>query len=285
MRGCPRCAPEALRGAARVPAGRLFLIPTPLGAASDPRRVLPADTLAAIEPLDYFVVENPKTARAFLKAAGTRVPLQQLELRELSEHTALEAIPALLAPILAGRDGGLLSEAGVPAIADPGAALVAAAHASGVEVRPLVGPSSLLLALMASGLNGQRFAFVGYVPTQPDERLRHLRELEQRSARQGETILIIETPYRNQALLDAALQCLAPTTQLMVASDLSLAAERIVVDSVAGWRAAGRELSKTPAVFGLLAGPAPTRTGVADHPRAPSRARPALRSSERSRRR
>lgn len=268
-----------------MPAGRLFLIPTPLGAASDPRRVLPADTLAAIEPLDYFVVEDPKTARAFLKAAGTRAPLQALELRELSEHTPLEAIADLLAPILAGRDGGLLSEAGVPAIADPGAALVAAAHAAGVVVRPLGGPSSLLLALMASGLNGQRFAFVGYVPTQPDERLRRLRELEQRSARHDETILIIETPYRNQALLDAALQSLAPTTQLMVASDLSLADERIVVDTVAGWRTAGRELARTPAVFGLLASAGSTRTSAPDDPRAPSRARPARRSSERSRRR
>lgn len=236
-----------------MPAGRLWLIPTPLGADSDPRRVLPADTLAAIEPLDYFVVENAKTARAFLKAAGTRAPLQALELRELSEHTPPSRIPELLAPILAGRDGGLLSEAGAPAVADPGAALVAAAHASGVTVCPLIGPSSLVLALMASGLNGQRFAFAGYVPTHAAERLERLRELERRSARYDETILVIETPYRNQALLEAAIQALAPATRLMVASDLSLASQRIVVDTIAGWRAAARELPKAPAVFGLQA--------------------------------
>lgn len=236
-----------------MPSGRLWLIPTPLGEASDPRRVLPADTLAAIEALDYFVVENARSARAFLKAAGTRTPLQALELRELSEHTPPAAIPALLAPILDGRDGGLLSEAGAPAVADPGAALVAAAHAAGITVHPLIGPSALLLALMASGMNGQRFSFAGYVPVQAAPRLERLRELERRSAGEDETILIIETPYRNQALLDAALQALVPSTRLMVASDLSLPRQRIVVDTIAGWRAAARELPKTPAVFGLQA--------------------------------
>lgn len=236
-----------------MPAGRLWLVPTPLGADSDPRRVLPADTLSAIEPLDYFVAENAKTARAFLKAVGTRTPLQAIELRELNEHTPSAEIPALLAPILAGRDGGLLSEAGAPAVADPGAALVSAAHRARVVVRPLIGPSSLLLALMACGLNGQRFAFDGYLPKRAPARLQRLRELERRSARDGETILVIETPYRNRVLLDAALQALSPTTTLLVASDLTLAGERIVVDTIAGWRSAGREAPATPAVFGLLA--------------------------------
>jgi len=245
--------PPAVMPPAAMPPGRLWLVPTPLGADSDPHRVLPADTLAAIEPLDYFVVENARSARAFLKSAGTRAPLQALELRELNEHTPPREIPLLLAPILAGRDCGLLSEAGVPAVADPGAALVAAAHGAGIEVRPLIGPSSLLLALMASGLNGQRFSFAGYVPVQAAPRLERLRELERRSAGEDETILIIETPYRNQALLDAALQALVPSTRLMVASDLSLPRQRIVVDTIAGWRAAARELPKTPAVFGLQA--------------------------------
>lgn len=260
-----------------MPPGRLWLIPTPLGADSDPHRVLPADTLAAIEPLDYFVVENAKTARAFLKAAGTRAPLQALELRELSEHTPATQIPELLAPILAGRDGGLLSEAGVPAIADPGAALVAAAHAAGVTVCPLIGPSSLVLALMASGLNGQRFSFAGYVPTSAAERLARLRELEQRSARNDEAVLVIETPYRNQALLDAAMQALSASTRLLVASDLSLATQRIVVDTVAGWRAAVRELPRTPTVFGLQAEPAPARPRHGPPARGPSNASPARR--------
>jgi len=236
-------------------AGVLWLIPTPLGPGSDPRRVLPADTLAAIEPLQYFIVENARSARAFLKAVGTRTALQALELCELSEHTPPHAIPALLAPLLAGRDAGLLSEAGAPAIADPGAALVAAAHAAGITVRPLPGPSSLLLALMASGLNGQRFAFAGYVPAQAEARARRLRELEQRSGREDESVLIIETPYRNQALLETALQVLAPATRLLVASDLSLPTERIEMDSIEAWRKAPCKLARVPTVFGLQARP------------------------------
>ncbi len=236
-----------------APAGVLWLVPVPLGADSDPREVLPVTTLAAIDRLDYFVVENARSARAFLKAAGIARALQEIELVELDEHTPDERIPELLAPIVAGRDGGLLSEAGAPAVADPGARLVQAAHAAGVVVRPLVGPSAPLLALMASGMNGQRFSFAGYVPVPAAERARRLRELEQRSAREDETVLIIETPYRNQSLLDAALLVLAPATRLMVASDLSLARERIVVDTVARWRAANRQLPKTPAVFGLIA--------------------------------
>jgi 16S rRNA (cytidine1402-2'-O)-methyltransferase len=236
-----------------MPCGQLWLIPTPLGENSDPHRVLPADTLAVIEALDYFVVENARTARAFLKAVGTRTPLQALTLRELSEHTPPEAIPALLAPILEGRDAGVLSEAGAPGVADPGAALVAAAHAAGVVVRPLIGPSALLLALMASGLNGQRFAFAGYVPVAAPARLQRLRELERRSADEDETVLIIETPYRNQALFDAALQALSPTTRLLVASDLSLQGEHIRTDTVDAWRRRAPTVPRTPTVFGLQA--------------------------------
>ena len=240
--------------------GALWLIPTSLGAPGQAREVLPSATLACIHRLDYFVVENARSARAFLKAAGTAKPLQSLELVELDEHTPGERIPQLLAPIVGGRDGGLLSEAGAPAVADPGAALVEAAHAAGIVVRPLVGPSAILLALMASGMNGQRFSFAGYVPAQAEARVRRLRELEQRSLREDETILIIETPYRNRALLESALLALAPTTRLMLASELTTPAERIVVDTVAGWRRAPREASKAPAVFGLQArAAAPTR--------------------------
>ncbi|MCD6672090.1 MAG: SAM-dependent methyltransferase [Burkholderiaceae bacterium] len=240
--------------------GALWLIPTSLGAPGQVREVLPSATLACIHRLDYFVVENARSARAFLKAAGTAKPLQSLELVELDEHTPGERIPQLLAPIVGGRDGGLLSEAGAPAVADPGAALVEAAHAAGIVVRPLVGPSAILLALMASGMNGQRFSFAGYVPAQAEARVRRLRELEQRSLREDETILIIETPYRNRALLESALLALAPTTRLMLASELTTPAERIVVDTVAGWRRAPREAPKAPAVFGLQArAAAPTR--------------------------
>ncbi len=233
--------------------GALWLIPTPLGEPGQARDVLPPATLACIERLDYFIVENARSARAVLKAAGTARTLQSLELVELDEHTPRERIPELLAPIVAGRDAGLLSEAGAPAVADPGAALVEAAHVAGVSVHPLVGPSAMLLALMASGMNGQRFSFAGYVPAQAEARVRRLRELEQRSLREDETVLIIETPYRNRALLESALLVLAPGTRLMLASELTTPAERIVVDTIAGWRRASREAPKAPAVFGLQA--------------------------------
>ncbi|MCO5100129.1 MAG: SAM-dependent methyltransferase [Burkholderiaceae bacterium] len=239
--------------------GALWLIPTPLGAAEQARETLPAATLTCVRRLDYFIVENARSARAFLKAAGTVAPLQSLELVELDEHTPRALIAGMLAPIVAGRDAGLLSEAGAPAVADPGAALVQAAHAAGVPVRPLVGPSAILLALMASGLNGQRFSFAGYVPTQAEARVRRLRELERRSLREDETVLIIETPYRNRALLDSALQALAPSTRLMLASELTTPAERIVVDTIAGWRQRRHEPPKAPAVFGLQARVAPAR--------------------------
>lgn len=237
--------------------GALWLIPTPIGAPDDARMVLPAATLARVAQLDYFIVENARSARAFLKAAGTARPLQALELVELDEHTPATRIPELLAPVIGGRDAGLLSEAGAPAVADPGAALVEAAHAAGIPVRPLVGPSAMLLALMASGMNGQRFSFAGYVPTQPQARADRLRELERRSQREDETVLIIETPYRNRALLDTALLALAPGTRLLLASELGTPAERIVVDSIEGWRRAQREVPKAPTVFGLQARPAP----------------------------
>ena len=234
-------------------AGTLYLIPTPLGSDSDPHAALPAATLAAVAPLDCYVVENAKTARAFLKAAGTVQPLQALEMHELSEHTPIEALPGLLAPLLAGRDVGLMSEAGCPAVADPGARLVEAAHAAGIRVVPLIGPSSLLLALMASGLEGQRFAFAGYLPAQADARAARLRELERRSAAGDETQLWIETPYRNRQVFETALTVLAPSTRLLVAARLSLAGESIATRTIHAWRAAAPELGREPTVFGLLA--------------------------------
>jgi 16S rRNA (cytidine1402-2'-O)-methyltransferase len=233
--------------------GRLFLIPTPLGCGSDPRAALPADTLAVIARLDCFVVENAKSARAFLKAAGTGQALQSLELAELNEHTPATALPALLAPLLAGRDVGLLSEAGCPAVADPGAGLVAAAHGAGIRVIPLIGPSAILLALMASGLNGQRFAFCGYLPAQAEARAARLREIEHRSAAGDETMLWIETPYRNQQVFDTALAALSPSTRLLVAAQLTLAGESIRTKTVHEWRRSAEQLERAPTVFGLLA--------------------------------
>ncbi|MGD9945146.1 MAG: SAM-dependent methyltransferase [Burkholderiaceae bacterium] len=264
--------------------GRLWLLPVPLGADSDPQQILPAETLAVMRRLDCFIVEHAKTARAFLKAAGVSTPLQALELHELNEHTPAARIPELLAPLAAGRDVGLLSEAGCPAVADPGADLVAAAHAAGIAVKPMVGPSSILLALMASGLGGQRFSFSGYLPTVPAERLAALRALEQRSARDDDTVLLIETPYRNQALIEAALQALAPGTRLLIAASLTLPDERIEMKTVAQWRRTPPSLPKVPTVFGLRA---EARGSAARRPAAPAAADgvpgPARRSGPRGR--
>lgn len=233
--------------------GRLWLIPTPLGDTADPRQCLPPDTVAIASRLDYFVAENARSARAFLKRLELVRPIQQIEIRELSEHTSAGELPALLAPILAGRDAGLVSEAGCPAVADPGASLVALAHQHRIAVQPMIGPSAILLALMASGMGGQAFAFVGYLPQQPDARLQAVRALEQRSARSGETILMIETPYRNQAIFDTLLSGLSGDCRLMVASSLSLPDQIIRTDRVATWRASPVELARVPTVFGLLA--------------------------------
>ena len=175
-------------------------------------------------------------------------------MQTLNEHTAAKDVEPLLAPLLAGQDVGLLSEAGCPAVADPGAQLVALAHQRQIPVRPLVGPSSLLLALMASGLNGQRFSFQGYLPAQPAERLQRLQQLEQHSRRQQETILFTETPYRNAAMLESLLQPLQQDTRLCVATDLTLPSEHILTRRVADWRSQPRpELNKRPSIFLFLA--------------------------------
>ena len=241
--------------------GRLWLIPTPLGDSSDPRRCLPLDTIDIAVGLDCFVAENAKTARAYLKKLPLQRPIQEIDIRELSEHTPAAALPELLAPLMAGRDVGLLSEAGCPAVADPGAPLVALAHQRGIPVRPLIGPSSILLALMASGLGGQAFSFAGYLPQQPDARLQAARELEQRSARLGETVLMIETPYRNQAIFETLLNALSSETRLLVASALTLPEESIQMAAIADWRAKKAALPKVPTVFGLLAAPAGRKPG------------------------
>lgn len=234
--------------------GTLYLIPTPLGENAPPEAVLPASALAIARQLQHFVVEHPKTARACLKLIGTALPLQQLSMQTLNEHTSPQDVAPLLAPLLAGHDVGLLSEAGCPAVADPGAQLVALAHQQQIPVRPLVGPSSLLLALMASGLNGQRFSFQGYLPAQAAERLQRLQQLEQHSRRQQETILFIETPYRNAAMLESLLQTLQPETRLCVATDLTLPSEQILTRRVVEWRPLDRpDLNKRPSIFLLLA--------------------------------
>lgn len=236
--------------------GALWLIPTPLGEESAALDCLPGVTQKRILRLDYVVAENARSARAFLKQLPLEHPIQAIDIRELNEHTPDDQLEQLLEPLMSGRDAGLLSEAGCPAVADPGAGLVALAHRRGITVHPLIGPSSILLALMGSGLVGQRFSFVGYLPQQPDERLRVARELEGRSARHDETILMIETPYRNQAFVQTLLSALSPHTRLCIASGLSLPQESIITKTVAQWRNTPPRLGKVPAVFVMQAGAA-----------------------------
>ncbi|MBK7462572.1 MAG: SAM-dependent methyltransferase [Betaproteobacteria bacterium] len=234
-------------------AGTLYLIPVPLGPTA-PQDSLPANVLATVRPLTYFVVEQAKTARAFLKAAGTDTPLQELQLEELNEHTKADALDRLLAPLRSGHDVGLLSEAGCPAVADPGANLVALAQQENIRVVPLIGPSSLLLALMASGLNGQRFAFLGYLPAKEAERTKALRDLESDSRKHKQTQLFIETPYRNKAMFEGILQTCSPTTRLTVATDLTLPSESVVTLTIAQWKKkTPPEIERRPTVFLLLA--------------------------------
>jgi 16S rRNA (cytidine1402-2'-O)-methyltransferase len=223
----------------------LYAIPTPLGGT--PADALPAGELETIRSLKDFAVENAKSARAFLSAVGMPLPLRDLNIR------TIEA--ASLLPLREGRALGLLSEAGCPAIADPGAALVEAAHREGFRVVPLVGPSSIVLALMASGLEGQRFAFCGYLPREEPQRGKKIRELEQRSRRERETEIFIETPYRNDALMGALLESASPGTRLCVAADLTLPSESITTKSIADWHRSPTSIGRRPAVFLLLADP------------------------------
>jgi 16S rRNA (cytidine1402-2'-O)-methyltransferase len=233
--------------------GTLYCVPTPISEARAPADDLAPAALARVAGLDYVVAENAKTARAVLKRMPLERPIQQIEIVELSEHTRDDAIPAMLAPLRAGRSAALMSEAGCPGVADPGARLVLAAHAESIPVVPVVGPSALLLALMGSGLNGQRFAFAGYLPTAPDARRQRLRELEQRSRREDETELFIETPYRNQAMLEALLATLSPSTQLCVAADLTGPQQSLRTQRVDAWRRQPPALERVPTVFLFLA--------------------------------
>lgn len=248
--------------------GALLLVPNALdlGLPLAPLdEVLPAAVIRQAAALGHWAAEDAKTARAFLKRVDALVPLarplQEIAIVELprprkgsGEPVPVSAWPALLAPALAGHDLGLISEAGLPAIADPGAALVEAAHAAGVPVRPLTGPSALLLALGASGLNGQSFAFVGYLPQEPAARAARLRELEALSRRAGQTQMVIETPYRNAALLAALLEGLAPATRLSVSAGLTTAAAFTRSAPVADWRQRPTVLpDRVPAVFAFLA--------------------------------
>jgi 16S rRNA (cytidine1402-2'-O)-methyltransferase len=253
--------------------GTLYCVPVPLSQALPMAAALSAEDTARVAALDVFVAENARTARAFLRTLALRNPLQAIEIREIDAHTDATALDAMLAPVRAGRDLGLMSEAGCPGVADPGERLVARAHQEGLRVVPLIGPSALLLTLMASGLNGQAFAFVGYLPAAPAERERRLRELEQRSARNCETLLAIETPYRVQPWLASALRVLAHDTRLTVAQALTTSNQSIATRSVAAWRTAPPDLGKSLVVFAWQAEPLSADPPSSRLPNPPARKR------------
>lgn len=230
----------------------LFLLPVALGESAWNDYLPPASRDAACR-LQHFVVENAKSARAELKRLGHPLPLRELAIEQLPEKLAPADIERLLQPLRDGHDLGLMSEAGCPGVADPGALLVRRAHELGLPVRPLVGPSSLLLALMGSGLEGQRFAFHGYLPAREPERGRRIAELERESAKADQTQIFIETPYRNMALFDALLAACRPQTRLCIACDLTLPTETLHTKAVGDWRTAARPaLDRRPTVFLLL---------------------------------
>lgn len=232
--------------------GTLYLIPCTLG-DTPPDRVLPQHVISLARKLQHFVVEQPKTARQFLSALKHEQPIQALHFATLNEHTAANELPELLAPLLAGHDVGIISEAGCPGIADPGADLVNLAHRNGIRVVPLVGPSSILLALMASGLNGQCFAFHGYLPIAETDRKRSIATLESESIKRKQTQMFIETPYRNDRMLAALLAQCRPETLLCVATDITLPGEQIQTRAIEQWKSRPMpQLNKRPSLFLLL---------------------------------
>lgn len=228
--------------------GKLYLIPCPIGdtPATD---VLPDAVLHALEHIFDFIVENEKTARRFIKHAMPEKPQSELRITALNKHDKNPDYAALLDPIFEGRDVGVVSDAGCPGVADPGADIVRAAHERGVQVVPLVGPSSILLALMASGMNGQRFAFHGYLPIDKSDRKNTVRALEKRAADYGESQIFIETPYRNNKLVEDLLQFLSPATLLCIAADLTLPTEFVRTLPAGSWRGKTPDLQNRPAIF------------------------------------
>lgn len=232
--------------------GRLFLIPSPLG-DNDPREVIPEGVLSLLPKINIYVVEAVRTARRYLSAAGLKGHIQDLDFHELNEHTTPAEVEALIPLFDGGQDVGLITEAGLPAVADPGSQLVKLCHRHGIEVVPMSGPSSLMLALMASGLNGQSFAFMGYLPAKMDERRQALRTIEKHSAAARQTKIFIETPYRNDSLLADILSVCQPSTELCLAADITLPDATIHTRTVSEWKRCNTVIGKRPCVFLILA--------------------------------
>ncbi len=231
--------------------GTLYMIPCPISDGESVWEVLPEGNRRIMNSLDYFIVENTRSARRFLSKAGVERPISELEFVELNEHTTSQTdIERMLQPLLAGRSAGVISEAGVPGVADPGADIVALAHRHGVRVVPLVGPSSILMALMASGQNGQAFSFVGYLPVKEPERSQRIKALERRARQEREAQIFIEAPYRNVKLFEGLVRTLSGSVRLSVAADITSPNELIVTRSVEEWQRVARpDIEKRPTIF------------------------------------
>jgi len=231
--------------------GTLWLIPNTLN-DGDPLKSLPAVVVEQVKLLRYFIVENEKSARRFLVRAGMKSLLEEIEFGFLDEHSRADDLEPLILPVLKGCDAGLLSESGCPGVADPGADLIRLAHSSGIRVRPLIGPSSIIMSVMAGGLNGQRFVFHGYLPAKPQERIRKIREIENRSKQNQETQVFIEAPYRNRQMLNDLINNLSPDTLLSVSVDLTTEQELIKTARVWEWTKFDTDINKRLAVFSIL---------------------------------
>ncbi len=228
--------------------GKLFMIPTTLG-DNEPLEVLPISVKKVVEETDHFIVENEKSARRFIKKIAPRKSQPSLQIYLLDKYTSDLESRTFLDPCMQGFNVGLLSEAGVPAVADPGSGIVMLAHKKGIRVVPLVGPSSIVLAMMASGLNGQNFAFNGYLPIEKQERRQRIKELEKWSKQNGQSQIFIETPYRNDKLFAELKSVLSPSTMLSVAADLTLSTEYVRTMTASEWKSVSLDLHKRPCIF------------------------------------
>jgi len=226
----------------------LYLIPTTLGDQKI-EYVLPGNNSLIVKNIRYFIVEDIRTARRYLKKVDPNINIDEIHFSELNEHTHKNELEELLSPLKHGNDVGIISEAGCPGIADPGADIVSLAHERKIRVIPLVGPSSVLLSLMASGMNGQNFAFIGYLPVKKSERIKSIRDIEQRSAIEKQTQIFIETPYRNTILLEELVNTLNDQTKLCIAVDLTLESESICTQTIASWKKKLPAINKRPAIF------------------------------------
>lgn len=232
--------------------GKLYLIPSPLG-ENDPKEVIPQPTLQLLQTIKKYVVEESRTVRRYLSKAGLKGHIAELELHELNEHTNEAQVEQMILLFADNHNVGLITEAGLPAIADPGARLVELCHKHNIEVVPMTGPSSLMLALMSSGLNGQSFAFIGYLPAKTEERRNAIKNIEKRSLTEQQTQIFIETPYRNDSLLTDLLSICRTSTKLCIAADLTLDTQFIKTKSISEWKKSVPVIGKRPCVFVILA--------------------------------